>query len=133
LTFMNRCGQVVPGLLRTRARGAFLVAVYDSLDLSTGNCRFRLRGSSGGHKGLASLIEALGSEEFPRLAVGIGRPPSKDQVIEYVLSEPSGAEAALFRASIAAAADAVLAYSRDGPGKVMNELHRRQTAAATDG
>lgn len=132
LAFMNRSGEVVARLAGS-AMGANLLVVYDSMDLPPGSLRFRLRGSSGGHKGMASLIEALGTEEFPRLAIGIGRPASKDRTIEHVLSEPAGEERPLFLASIGRAADAILAYSRDGASKVMNELNRKETPAAPDG
>jgi peptidyl-tRNA hydrolase, PTH1 family len=80
-----------------------------------------------------SLIAALGTNDFPRLSVGIGRPSSRERVIEYVLSEPAGEEAVRFLESVGKAADAVLAYSRDGAAKVMHELNRKEIAAAPDG
>lgn len=132
LTFMNRSGEVADRLIAAHGSTGYLV-VHDSMDLSPGHLRFRLKGSSGGHKGLASLIAALGTEDFPRLAVGVGRPSSRENVIDHVLSAPSGDDALRFRESIEAAAEAVLAYSRDGAAKVMNEFNRKEVPPSRGG
>ncbi len=103
-----------------------ILVICDSLDLSPGNCRFRPRGSAGGHKGLESVIRHLGTDAFMRLLVGIGRPPRKEEVVEYVLGEPRGEDAGLLEAAVSKAADAVLTLATSGPERVMNELNRKE-------
>lgn len=84
-SYMNRSGPAVRDFLLTRAGleealaglEEMLLVVHDDLDLPAGRVRFRSRGSSGGHNGVESLIEALGTEAFSRLKVGIGRPPAE--------------------------------------------------------
>jgi PTH1 family peptidyl-tRNA hydrolase len=93
LTFMNRSGQSV------RAAVDFykmelddLIVVCDDLNLSLGQLRFRARGSAGGQKGLADVIQKLGSEQFSRLRLGIGTPPAAWDVADFVLSRFSNQE-----------------------------------------
>lgn len=127
LTFMNDSGRAVREALReTGGTPADLLVVCDSLDLSPGNCRFRLDGSSGGQKGLQSVINALGTDAFKRLVVGIGRPTHKGQVIGHVLAAPKKDEAALIDEAVVEAADAVLLLMDAGPMKVMNEYNRKE-------
>ena len=66
-----------------------ILIVYDDIDLIVGKIRLKLGGSSGGHKGLDSIIEQLGSKEFWRLRIGIGKPAHKDDTNNYVLGKPS--------------------------------------------
>jgi PTH1 family peptidyl-tRNA hydrolase len=87
LTFMNLSGQAVRPLLRWyRIELADLLVIYDDLDLPLGRVRLRQQGGSGGHKGMRSIIEALGTETFARLRVGIGRPVHGDPP-DHVLSD----------------------------------------------
>ncbi len=91
-TFMNMSGDS----LRLAVAGLGLTAeevlvVLDDLDLPPGSLRLRAAGSSGGHNGLESILEALGTEQVPRLRVGIGRPPDQ-MVVEWVLGYPSLAD-----------------------------------------
>ncbi len=130
LTFMNASGRALPGILKENGSSlGELLVVFDSLDISPGSCRFRLRGSSGGHKGLDSAIRWLGSEDFTRLAVGIGRPAVGGDVIDHVLGIPTGPDASAIEAGITRAADAVLLLLSAGPEKVMNELNRKEPAS----
>ena len=128
LTFMNASGRIIKDALRACGSATGILVVCDSLDLSPGNCRLRLRGSAGGHKGLESVARNLGTEEFMRLLIGIGRPETRDEVVDYVLGEPEGVEAAAIREAVGRAADAVLSLSSAGPERVMNELNRREPA-----
>ncbi len=90
LTFMNESGRAVREALReTGGDPSQLLVVCDSLDLSPGNLRFKLKGSSAGQKGLESVIQAIGSQDFMRLTLGIGRPDRKGKVVGHVLSAPS--------------------------------------------
>ncbi len=101
-----------------------VLVVCDSLDLPPGVCRLKLRGSSGGQKGLESIISRAGTDEIMRLVIGIGRPPSKDDVVSYVLGRPGTGEAAAFEAAVARAAEAVSRMPREGAERIMNEVNR---------
>ena len=86
-TFMNLSGQAVGRLARFyRVSPENILVIYDDLDLPLGKIRLRPEGGSGGHKGMKSIIERLGTHGFPRLRVGIGRPAHSDPV-DYVLSD----------------------------------------------
>ncbi|MFP4431791.1 MAG: aminoacyl-tRNA hydrolase [Spirochaetaceae bacterium] len=88
LTYMNRSGIAVrKALLRNRAEPEATLIVCDTLDLAPGRIRLRRGGSSAGHNGLKSVIEETGSSDFMRLYVGIGRPPKREEVVDYVLGE----------------------------------------------
>lgn len=129
LAFMNSSGPAVREALReTGGSPADLLVVCDNLDLSPGSCRFRLRGSSGGQKGLESVIGALGTSDFMRLTVGIGRPAHRGQVVGHVLTAPGRDEAALLAQGVDKAACAVLELLDGGPEKVMNVYNRKEPA-----
>jgi len=86
-TYMNNSGVAVKNLIEDyRLKPSELLVVYDDLDLPLGTVRLRLKGSSGGHRGIKSIIENIKTEEFPRLKIGIGRPANKKDVVKYVLS-----------------------------------------------
>jgi len=86
-TYMNLSGQAVRRLARFyKIAPQDILVIYDDLDLPLGVIRLRPEGGSGGHKGMKSIIESLGTEAFPRLRIGIGRPPDED-VVDYVLSD----------------------------------------------
>jgi len=125
LTFMNCSGEPVAQLLRyTGCTTGDMIVVCDSLDLPVGVCRLRRRGASAGQKGLESIIENVKSQEFMRLAIGIGRPPSKEQVVGYVLGVPRGEEQRALDRALGRAAEGILRLCREEPEKVMNELNR---------
>jgi len=88
LTFMNRSGQVLPTLasLESFEPGADLLVIVDDAALDVGRVRFRARGSTGGHNGLESIARVLGSNEYPRLRIGVGVPPEGADLSEWVLS-----------------------------------------------
>ncbi|MEK6665986.1 MAG: aminoacyl-tRNA hydrolase [candidate division NC10 bacterium] len=86
-SFMNVTGPAVERLGRRLGLDpADLILVYDDIDLPLGKVRVRMKGSHGGHKGVRSLIETLGTAELRRVKVGIGRPGGKDEVVDHVLS-----------------------------------------------
>jgi PTH1 family peptidyl-tRNA hydrolase len=125
LTFMNASGDAVRQALKyTGGSAGDLVVVCDSLDLPIGICRLKRRGSSSGQKGLESVIRALGSQEFMRLRIGIGRPERKDHVVGYVLGVPPREERELLGKAESRAADAVLRLLRESPEMVMNVLNQ---------
>jgi len=85
--FMNVTGPVVERLCRRfHLDPADLILVYDDIDLPLGTVRVRMKGSHGGHNGVRSLIETLGTDQLRRVKVGIGRPDTKDEVVDHVLS-----------------------------------------------
>lgn len=87
LTYMNNSGESVGPLTRWyKTPIDHLLVVYDDLDIPLGTLRLRPKGGSGGHRGMRSIIRQLGTEDFPRLRIGIGRPPAGWEPADYVLS-----------------------------------------------
>lgn len=87
LTYMNNSGVILPGLLsKYKVTNSNLVVVVDNLDISKGLLKFKLKGSDGGHNGLKSINEYLGTTEYKRLFVGIGRPEKGEPIVDYVLA-----------------------------------------------
>ena len=109
ISFMNAIGPVVAkALRRVEAGPADLILVYDDIDLPLGNVRLRMKGSHGGHNGVRSVIEALGTQEIQRVKVGIGRPDQKDDVPDHVLTSFERDEVPAVDAAVAEAAERVL-------------------------
>ena len=122
-TYMNESGVSVHGLLtHFRLPISALVVVYDERDLPVGRLRVRARGSAAGHRGLQSVIEHLGSSEFARIRIGIGRPPGKDAV-DHVLSRFGVDELPLIVATVDRAMDAVEALVSQGAELAMNQFN----------
>ncbi|HEY7930780.1 MAG TPA: aminoacyl-tRNA hydrolase [Acidimicrobiales bacterium] len=115
-TFMNESGAALPGLLRRCSLDdlTHLVIVHDELDLEPGRRQLRLGGGLAGHNGLRSIASTLSTQEFARLRVGIGKPPTKEQGADYVLGRLSGARRAALRADVEAAADAIETLLEEG-------------------
>ena len=107
--YMNESGASVKPLVRRAGIPdlAALVVVHDELDLEPGDVRLKLGGGLAGHNGLRSIAQVLGSREFARVRVGIGKPPSKDRGADWVLQRLSGARRAALVADVERAADAV--------------------------
>ncbi len=116
-TFMNNSGEAAADVIgRYQVRPEEMLVVVDDFWLPLGRLRFRRRGSDGGHHGLASIIGALGSEECPRLRLGIGREqmPPKEAMADFVLAEFDEAERPLAADMILRAADAVEEFLLEG-------------------
>lgn len=93
MTYMNLSGQAVSRLARFyKVIPEDILVIYDDLDLPLGVIRLRAKSGSGGHKGMLSIIESLGTQAFPRLRIGISRPPGKMDPIDYVLQDFSTEE-----------------------------------------
>ena len=108
-SFMNVAGGAVAAALRRlRADPADLIVVYDDIDLPLGTVRVRIRGSHGGHNGVRSIIETLGTSEIRRVKIGIGRPERKEDVADHVLDPFERDELPVVEAAIARAAERVL-------------------------
>jgi len=122
-TYMNLSGQSVQALLSIYGiSSAEVILIYDDLDLDCGRIRLREKGGSGGHRGVASVIECLGSQEFSRIKVGIGRDHSRD-VADYVLSPFHADERELMRSGIAQALEALPFLIEGRMPEAMNRFH----------
>jgi PTH1 family peptidyl-tRNA hydrolase len=108
-TFMNESGAALPPLLRRTSLEDLtrLVIAHDELDLEPGRLQFKQGGGLAGHNGLRSIAQALGTNEFSRLRIGIGKPVRKEQGADYVLQRPTGARKAALAQDVANAADAI--------------------------
>jgi PTH1 family peptidyl-tRNA hydrolase len=136
LTYMNASGSAVKKLMvRDRVPLVDLLVVADDFALPFGKLRFREAGSHGGHNGLRSIIEELGTEKYSRLRVGIGEPDRG--AVDHVLSKFTADERARLPILLDAAADAVEAWAREGTSKAANrfnsfELQAPAAAAGED-
>jgi PTH1 family peptidyl-tRNA hydrolase len=129
LTFMNLSGQAVRDLLQfSKIDAADLLVIVDDVNLEVGRLRARAAGSAGGHNGLKSVIEALGSEEFPRLRIGVGRGDARRDLADHVLARFDPAERPVVEDSVGRAADAAEMFIIDGIGPVMNRFNRKEDA-----
>jgi peptidyl-tRNA hydrolase, PTH1 family len=109
IAFMNESGPVVAkALRRVQAGPADLILVYDDIDLPLGTVRLRMKGSHGGHNGMRSVIEALGTQDIRRVKIGIGRPEHKADVPDHVLDRFRLDELPIIEEAVALAADRVL-------------------------
>lgn len=114
-TFMNLSGQAVGPLLRFyRVPLGHLLVIHDDLDLPFGTIRIRPSGGAGGQKGLASTIQQLGTQDFPRLRMGIGRPPGQMEVPDYVLARFGRAEEEFLPTWLDRASEAAQSFIRQG-------------------
>lgn len=125
LAWMNRSGPVVSRVLRENGLApSNLVVVGDDVNLPLGMLRLRLLGGAGGHNGLTSIIEALESEEFARLRVGVGVEGLSGDLTDFVLGPFEPGEEKAAEAAIERAAEAVTTFLVHGPGKAMNDFNR---------
>jgi PTH1 family peptidyl-tRNA hydrolase len=122
--FMNRSGQSVAtavGFYKLSVKD--LLVITDDMDLEPGRIRIRAKGSAGGHNGLADIIEKLGTNEFSRCRIGIGR-SSEEDAVEHVLNKPAKEEEPLLAEAIEKARKAVLCWIKHGTERTMNEFNR---------
>ena len=129
-TFMNLSGQAVAPLAKFfRIAPEEILVAHDELDLAAGTVRIKKGGGHGGHNGLRDIVARLGSSDFLRLRVGIGHPGHKDAVLGYVLQRAPQGEREAVEDAIARV-EAFMPRLIDGDIQaVMNELHRRESAA----
>ncbi len=128
LTYMNisgralaACGDIAPGTM---------ITVCDDINLPLGRLRIRPGGGSGGHRGLESIIDVLGTEEFPRLRMGVGAPEGDNDVSEYVLSAFGDEEQAAVTGMVQTAVDALEVVVREGLEEAMQRYNRRDLPPA---
>jgi PTH1 family peptidyl-tRNA hydrolase len=123
-TYMNLSGQAVSALARFyKVPLENLLVTYDDVDLSLGTLRLRPSGSSAGQKGMQSIIERLGSQDFPRLRLGIGRPPGRMDAASYVLHEFPPGEQELLSTTLDRAVDAILTFVSEDLVTAMNRYN----------
>ncbi len=124
LTFMNHSGFAVSRIRQFfQVEPAEILVVVDEAALPLGRLRARARGSAGGHNGLRSIIEQLGSEEFCRLRVGVGRGDARRDLADHVLSKFDPDERDTIVAAVQRAADASEMFVTEGIGRVMNTFN----------
>lgn len=122
-TFMNLSGEAVARLMRYYGVAPRdLLVIYDDMDLPVGKLRIREAGSSGGHKGMVSIIAAIGTEAFPRLRIGIGRPRALDAT-GHVLGRFDAADEPAVAEALGRAADAVETILSEGIVAAMNRYN----------
>ena len=123
-TYMNLSGQSIQSLARFyKLPLDNMIVAYDDLDLPFGTIRIRPGGGPGGQKGVASTIERLGSKDFRRLRLGIGRPPGRMEPSAYVLQDFSKADLPILSEILDYAADAALTFVTEGLNAAMNKFN----------
>jgi PTH1 family peptidyl-tRNA hydrolase len=131
LTWMNLSGRAVGELQRYfKIDPADLLVVVDDVNLPAGQLRGRRGGSAGGHNGLKSIIELLGTDGFPRLRVGVGRGDPRRELADHVLGRVRPEERAILAEATTLAADAAELFVTHGIEDVMNRFNRRKAAEA---
>ena len=129
LTFMNLSGAaVVPLLQFYKIEVGDLLVIVDEVQLETGRLRIRPSGSAGGHNGLKSIIGSLGTDQFPRLRIGVGRGDSQRDLADHVLARFDADEKDVIAEAIVKAADAADVFVTDGPDVAMNRFNRKPEA-----
>lgn len=126
-TYMNRSGESVRLLTRRHGieDGAALAVIHDELDLAVGRLKLKQGGGLAGHNGLKSITQHVGTTDFVRLRVGVGKPPASQLGRDWVLRRPGKTERAELDVSVARAADAIEQFVRDGLDATMNVVNRR--------
>ena len=123
---MNLSGDSVKACLAGLKSGPeALIVIHDDMDLPVGRVRVKRNGGPGGHKGIQSIIERLGSRDFVRIKVGVGRPPRDEDPVDHVLTPFVREEKEAARQAIETAADAALAVVAFGVEAAMNEFNSK--------
>ena len=124
-TYMNESGQAVGALMRRHklADPAQLIVIHDELDLPPGVVRVKVGGGLAGNNGLRSITQHLKTQDYTRVRIGIGKPPSKERGADHVLSRLPKAERDLLDVAIVCAADAVEVLLAEGPDVAMRQFN----------
>ena len=127
-TMMNLSGDAVaPAAKFYKVPPERVIVVSDEVSLPVGQLRIRKKGSAGGHNGLKSIISRLGSDQFPRIRVGVGSPPHPDyDMADWVLGTFQNQDAETIRDTVKAAAEACVSYIQDGPDKAMSKFNQKK-------
>src|SRR5262245_9262392 len=126
LTFMNLSGTAIVGLLQFyKIEPQDLLVIVDEAQLELARLRIRPYGSAGGHNGLKSVIGSLGTDQFSRLRIGVGRGDNRRDLADHVLARFEAEETSVVEEAIATAADAAELFVTDGPAVAMNRYNRK--------
>jgi PTH1 family peptidyl-tRNA hydrolase len=124
LSYINNSGVPIKKFIKNKnIEAENILIIYDDLDLAVGKVRLKQGGGSGGHNGLNSIIEQIGSKNFWRLRIGIGKPDDKDKVIDYVLGKPSLDDKNLINKSIDLLINEINTFLSGESTKLMNKLN----------
>lgn len=130
-TFMNLSGESLRAVVDYyKAEPQDLIVIYDDISLDPGQLRIRLKGSAGGHNGIKNIIAQLGTQEFPRIKVGVGAKPPRMDLADYVLSRFSKEEQGLMDDAFQEAADAAVMMMTDGAERAMNHFNAKKNKNA---
>ena len=133
LTSMNLSGHAVAELIRYyRVALADVLVILDEVQLPLGRLRARARGSHGGHNGLKSVAGQLGSDEYARLRIGVGRGDERRDLADHVLARFDAEERETIQTAIQRAADAAAMFATEGIERVMNTFNRADDLATTE-
>ncbi len=125
-TYMNESGRAAGSIVRdTYAAFSDLIVVHDELDIALGSVRVKVGGGHGGHNGLRSIIEHLGTPDFIRVRIGIGRPAPDTDPADYVLKPFLAGEREAVPEIMARAAEAIKSIVQDGPARAMNIFNQK--------
>lgn len=128
-TFMNLSGESLRAAVDYyKLAPEEIIVIYDDISLEPGQLRIRLKGSAGGHNGIKNIIAQLGTQEFPRIKVGVGAKPPRMDLADYVLSRFSKGEQELMDTAFRDAADAAVMMMTDGAERAMNHYNARKKA-----
>jgi PTH1 family peptidyl-tRNA hydrolase len=134
LTFMNLSGPAVRNLFHVFSLDMkHLLVIHDDIDLVFGQIKIKQKGGDGGHKGVKSLIEAMGSGKFARLRIGIGRPKAGQATEEYVLARFDAQEGKRLQELVSSAQDAVETILVKGALEAMNRFHGKTISESNVG
>lgn len=123
-SFMNTSGGPVSKLAAMyKVKPAEILVIHDDMDLEPGTIRVKVGGGHAGHNGLKSIHAKLGSNEYARVRVGLGHPPGKKRVTDFVLQVPKGADADSFEAALDLAHQATVCVIDEGATKAMNQFN----------
>lgn len=126
-TFMNLSGESLRAVSDFyKIEPENIIVIYDDIDLAVGHLRVRAKGSAGGHNGIKSIIAHLGTQEFPRVRVGVGAKPDKMDLADYVLGHFAQVEKPVMEDAFEAAAQAAIAIVEDGIDTAMNRFNGRK-------
>ena len=132
-TYVNASGEAIRYLIdRYHPLPEDFLIIYDDMDLPPGRIRLRKRGSAGGHNGMKSIVQAMGTLEFGRLRIGVGRPEEGESNVDHVLGELGPEESEAVDGAVDTAVEAVKCLLEDGYDTAMNRYNTVQPSAGDD-
>ena len=127
-TFMNRSGDSVSQIMSWyKINPDHLILIYDDVDLEVGELRLRKKGGTAGHKGVASVLSSVGTPDFIRVRIGVGRETADPDISDYVLSKIPNDHLTLIQDAVEVAADSVLTVIKSGIDAAILELNRKSS------